>query len=62
MISLKRNKKTGEFVEATGVTSQKWRIYQPNQNKDFVLSRSRFLHTKFAYTFNLLVTSIIFII
>ena len=37
MISLKRNKKTGEFVEATGVTSQKWRIYQPNQNKDFVL-------------------------
>ena len=42
MISLKRNKKTGEFVEATGVTSQKWRIYQPNQNKDFVLSRSRF--------------------
>ena len=42
MISLKRNKKTGELVEATGITSQKWRIYQPNQNKDFVLSRSRF--------------------
>lgn len=42
MISLKRNKKTGDLVEATGVTSQKWRIYQPHQNKDFTLSRSRF--------------------
>ena len=42
MISLKRNKKTGELVEATGVTSQKWRMYQPNQNKDFTVSRSRF--------------------
>jgi len=42
MISLKRNSKTGELVEATGITSQKWRIYQPNQNKDFTLSRSRF--------------------
>ena len=41
MISLKRNRKTGELVEATGVTSQKWRMYQPNQNKDFTLSRSR---------------------
>ena len=39
MISLKRNKKTGELVEATGVTSQQWRIYQPNQNKDFTISR-----------------------
>ena len=42
MISLKRNKKTGELVEATGITSQKWRIYKPNQSKDFILSRSRF--------------------
>ena len=30
------------LVEATGVTSQPWRIYQPNQNKDFTISRSRF--------------------
>ena len=42
MISLKRNSKTGELVKATGVTSQKFRIYTPNQNKDFTLSRSRF--------------------
>ena len=42
MISLKRNRKTGEFVDATGITSQEWRIYKPNQNKDFILSRSRF--------------------
>ena len=42
MISLKRNKKTGELVPATGITSQKWRIYTPNQNKDFPISRSRF--------------------
>ncbi len=42
MISLKRNNKTGELVSANGVTSQKWRIYSPNQNKDFQLSRSRF--------------------
>jgi len=41
MISLKRNGKK-ELVPATGVTSQKWRIYSPNQNKDFVVSRSRF--------------------
>ncbi len=41
MISLKRNTKK-ELVPATGVTSQKWRIYSPNQNKDFILSRSRF--------------------
>ena len=42
MISLKRNRKTGDLVEATGVTSQPWRIYQPNQNKDFIISRIRF--------------------
>ena len=42
MISLKRNGKTGELVEATGLTSQKWRIYQPYQKKDFTLSRSRY--------------------
>ena len=42
MISLKRNNKTKELVPATGITSQKWRIYSPNQNKDFVVSRSRF--------------------
>ena len=41
MISLKRNSKK-ELVKATGITSQKWRIYSPNQNKDFILSRSRF--------------------
>ena len=41
MISLKRNSK-GELVNATGITTQKWRIYEPNQNKDFALSRSRF--------------------
>jgi|TARA_B100001964_G_scaffold94400_1_gene105862 hypothetical protein len=42
MISLKRSKTTGELVPATGITSQKWRIYTPNQNKDFPISRSRF--------------------
>mgnify|MGYP001346554932 CR=1 FL=1 len=42
MISLKRNSKTKELVKATGITTQKWRIYSPNQNKDFILSRSRF--------------------
>ena len=41
MISLKRNSKK-ELVKATGITTQKWRIYSPNQNKDFILSRSRF--------------------
>ena len=41
MISLKRNSKK-ELVKATGITSQKWRIYSPDQNKDFILSRSRF--------------------
>ena len=41
MISLKRNGKK-ELVPATGVTSQKWRIYSINQNKDFIISRSRF--------------------
>ena len=30
MISLKRNSKTKELVSATGVTSQKFRIYSPN--------------------------------
>ena len=29
MISLKRNSKTGELVKATGITSQKFRIYTP---------------------------------
>jgi len=42
MISLKRNSKTKELVTATGITSQNWRIYKPNQEKDFPLSRSRF--------------------
>ena len=41
MIDLKRNVK-GEFVEATGLNSQAWRIYKPNQKKDFPISRSRF--------------------
>ena len=41
MIDLKRNAK-GEFVEATGLNSQAWRIYRPNQKKDFKISRSRF--------------------
>ena len=42
MISLKRNPKTKELIDATGITSQEWRIYKPNQDKDFKLSRSRF--------------------
>ena len=46
MISLKskKNTKTGkrELVEAKGLNSQQWRIYKPNQNKDFNISRSRF--------------------
>ena len=41
MIDLKRNTK-GEFVKATGLNSQAWRIYKPNQKKDFKISRSRF--------------------
>ena len=43
MISLKRNK-NGELVNATGVLpkNHKWRIYSPNQSKDFSVSRSRF--------------------
>ena len=41
MISLKRKKNTGELVKATGVTDA-WRMYKPNQNKDFKISRSRF--------------------
>lgn len=42
MISLKRNKKTGELEKATGLISQNWRKYVPNQNKDHQISRSRF--------------------
>ena len=42
MISLKRNKKTGEFEAATGLISQEWRKYIPNQKKDHSISRSRF--------------------
>tara|TARA_B100001123_G_C15029453_1_gene914762 strand:+ start:54 stop:929 length:876 start_codon:yes stop_codon:yes gene_type:complete len=41
MIDLKRNAK-GELVPATGLNSQSWRIYKPNQEKDFPISRSRF--------------------
>jgi hypothetical protein len=41
MIDLKRNTK-GEFVLATGLNSQKWRLYTPNQEKDFKISRSKF--------------------
>lgn len=41
MIDLKRNTK-GELVPATGLNSQSWRIYKPNQEKDFTISRSRF--------------------
>ena len=40
MIDLKRNTK-GEFVEATGLNSHKWRLYIPNQDKDFKISRSK---------------------
>ena len=43
MIDLKRNTK-GELVPATGLNSQSWRIYKPNQEKDFTISRSRFGH------------------
>ena len=41
MIDLKRNTK-GEFVKATGLNSQAWRLYKPNQKEDFKISRSRF--------------------
>ena len=41
MISLKRKKTTGELVKATGITDS-WRMYKPNQTKDFKISRSRF--------------------
>ena len=41
MIDLKRNTK-GDFVKATGLNSQAWRIYKPNQKEDFKISRSRF--------------------
>ena len=41
MISLKRKKKTGELVKATGVTDE-WRMYKPNQTDDHKISRSRF--------------------
>ena len=41
MIELKRNSKEG-FVPATGLNSQSWRIYKPNQKEDFKISRSRF--------------------
>tara|TARA_B100000965_G_C19537518_1_gene734074 strand:- start:245 stop:1117 length:873 start_codon:yes stop_codon:yes gene_type:complete len=41
MIDLKRNTK-GELVEATGLNSHKWRLYTPNQDKDFKISRSKF--------------------
>ena len=41
MIDLKRNNK-GEFVPATGLNKQQWRMYIPNQKEDFKISRSRF--------------------
>ena len=41
MIDLKRNSK-GEFVPATGLNKQKWRMYIPNQKEDFKISRSKF--------------------
>lgn len=41
MIDLKTNSK-GELVKATGLNSQKWRLYTPNQDKDFKISRSKF--------------------
>ena len=34
MIDLKRNAKN-ELVEATGLNSQAWRLYKPNQKKRF---------------------------
>lgn len=42
MISLKRNKKTGELVKAKGSRVIKKYIYQPNQKDDFKISRSKF--------------------
>ena len=42
MISLKRNKKTGELVMAKGTRVMKKYIYQPNQKDDFKVSRSKF--------------------
>ena len=41
MIDLKRNSK-GEFVKASGLNSQKWRLYKPNQKEDHKISRSKF--------------------
>ena len=41
MISLKRNKKTGEFVTASGLRTRKSSIYSPNQEGDFKISRSK---------------------
>ena len=42
MISLKRNKKTRELVEAKGLRVQQWTIYKPNQKTDFKISRGKF--------------------
>ena len=41
MIDLKRDGK-GNLKIATGLNSQKWRCYEPGQEKDFSVSRSRF--------------------
>ena len=42
MISLKRNKKTKELVEAKGLRIKQSSIYKPNQTNDFKISRSKF--------------------
>ena len=42
MINLKRNTKTLELVEATGLRTRASSIYKPNQSEDFKISRSKF--------------------
>ena len=42
MINLKRNKKTLELVEATGLRTRTSSIYTPKQTGDFKISRSKF--------------------
>lgn len=42
MINLKRNPKTLELVEATGIRSKSSSIYTPRQSEDFKISRSKF--------------------
>ena len=42
MVSLKYNKKTGEFVKADGLRKQAWTFYDKKSEKPFKISRSKF--------------------